>query len=156
MTDDPIPDKVRAQVLRETADDLAEHHFFDGAADVLHREADRLDPPEPAFTDGDYAVWDDEGARFLAMRSSPKSGGAAIWRVSKGFYTDAEMPASFTRIERLRVASEDQVIVDAVDAARVTEWAFDKALHSGCPGLMWAAIRRIQEAAQAARTGGEQ
>lgn len=151
MTDDPIPDKVRAQVLRETADDLAEHHFFDGAADVLHREANRLDPPEPAFTDGDYAVWDQHDVRWPAVRCN------AVWSVVAHVnrYTDAEMPASFTRIERLRVASEDQVIVDAVDAARVTEWAFDKALHSGCPGLMWAAIRRIHEAAQAARTGGE-
>ena len=143
MTDDPIPDKVRAQVLRETADDLAEHHFFDGAADVLHREANRLDPPE--FEDGDYAVWDRYGGRWPAVRCN------AVWSVAAHMNrcSDVHMREHYERIERLRVAGEDQVIVDADVLHAVLD-----SIASQPPQVLDARDHLITALAE--QTGGEQ
>lgn len=151
-----ISDKARALVLRELRDELG-YRMIDG--DWLGKRVDALDPPEPEFEDGDYAVWrgteDRALTRFLAERCDGR------WHVSgMGFsYPDDDMRTRFARIERLRIADDDEVIVrredvrEALDALNGAVWG--RCTGSDCAGCQAARTQmRLRRALD--EQGGEQ
>ena len=103
-----IDDKTRAQVLRWALDEIP---MDDDMQAALRGWIDDLDPPEPKFEDGDYALWTPGGARLLATRNA--TGGAVPWWVGFGSYTDDRVRVAFSRIEKLRIADDDEVIHQA-------------------------------------------
>lgn len=133
---DQIDDKTRAQVMR----DLAAQWDGFRTADNLRAEADLLDPPEPEpeFEDGDYAVWDKRGKRHLAVRDA-KAGKKLPWWVGFESCTDNKVRESFPRVEKLRTAADDEVIVkredarEALDALDAAVWG-TRCTGSDCAG----------------------
>lgn len=89
MNDDQIDDKTRAQVMRELAEG-----GVSWTAGELRDLAGRLDPP-PEYADGDYAVWDKDGTRFLAIRDSAEDDVSPWWVIGRGERDDAWMRQVF-------------------------------------------------------------
>lgn len=141
-----IDDKTRAQVLRWALDEIP---MDDDMQAALRGWIDDLDPPEPKFEDGDYALWTPGGARLLATRNA--TGGAVPWWVGFGSYTDDRVRVAFSRIEKLRIADDDEVIIKREDVEWVAQY-----LRAFPPMTQAKAIHADRIKAALNEQGGEQ